>query len=58
MLTFLRLELRVHELCDLELTDFTLSARKGSVYVRGKGDKYRDLPVNAELRTDLQGYLE
>ncbi|MGG4106736.1 tyrosine-type recombinase/integrase [Paenibacillus lautus] len=57
VLTFLRLGLRVHELCDLQLTDLTLSERKGTAYIRGKGDKDRELPVNAELRAVLQGYL-
>lgn len=57
ILTFLRLGLRVHELCDLQLTDLIMSERKGSVYIRGKGDKDRELPINAELRAALQGYL-
>ena len=58
MLTFLRLGLRVHELCDLQLKDLTMSDRRGSAYIRGKGDKDRELPINAELRTALQGYLK
>lgn len=57
MLTFLRLGLRVHELCDLQLTDLAMSDRKGTAYIRGKGDKDRELPINAELRAALQGYL-
>ncbi|MFB5268113.1 tyrosine-type recombinase/integrase [Paenibacillus enshidis] len=50
ILTFLRLGLRVHEVCDLELTDISMSERKGTAYIRGKGDKDRELPISAELR--------
>ncbi|WP_019908323.1 tyrosine-type recombinase/integrase [Paenibacillus sp. HW567] len=57
VLSFLRLGLRVHELCDLQLTDLTLSDRKGTAYIRGKEDKDRELSVNAELRAALQGDL-
>ncbi|MEN1990280.1 tyrosine-type recombinase/integrase [Paenibacillus hubeiensis] len=58
VLTFLRMGLRVHELCDLELTDLTMSDRKGTAYIRGKGDKDRVLPISSELRTALQAYLD
>ncbi|WP_245236158.1 tyrosine-type recombinase/integrase [Paenibacillus sonchi] len=58
VLTFLRLGLRVHELCDLQITDLTLSDRKGTAYIRGKGDKDRELPINSELRAVLQNYLK
>ena len=36
--------LRVSELCSLELGDIVLSERKGKVAVRGKGNKYREVP--------------
>lgn len=58
ILTFLRLGLRVHELCELQLTDLTMSDRKGTAYIRGKGDKDREVPVSSELRTTLQAYLD
>ncbi|GAB6992165.1 tyrosine-type recombinase/integrase [Paenibacillus pini] len=34
-----------------------MSARAGSVYIRGKGDKDREVPLNAEVRSSLQSYL-
>ena len=58
IITFLRLGLRVHELCELQLTDLTMSDRKGTAYIRGKGDKDRELPMSSELRTALQAYLD
>jgi site-specific recombinase XerD len=58
VLTMLRLGLRVHELCDLQLDDLVMSERKGTAYIRGKGDKDRELPMNAELRAAIQAYIE
>lgn len=58
VLTFLRMGLRVHELCDLQLKDLTMSDRKGTAYIRGKGDKDRELPISSELRIALQAYLD
>ena len=48
--------LRVGELCNLRLGDVTTSERKGSLLVRGKGDKDRVLPLNADVRQALDAY--
>lgn len=51
--------LRVSELCDLVLSDVTLSERKGSLLVRnGKGRKQRLVAVNLEMRKELTDWLE
>lgn len=50
--------LRVSELCSLELGDIVLSERKGKVAVRGKGNKYREVPLNAQARKAVRRYLE
>ena len=51
--------LRVGELCSLNLNDLEMSQRKGKVIVRsGKGEKYREVPLNAECRRALQAYLD
>ncbi len=51
--------LRVSELCDLVLSDVTLSERKGSLLVRnGKGRKQRLVAVNLEMRKELADWLE
>ncbi|KZE68177.1 hypothetical protein AV545_22560 [Paenibacillus jamilae] len=54
----LRAGLRVHELCELLKPDITMSARVGSVYIRGKGDKDRVVPLNSEVRSALKSYFE
>ncbi len=48
--------IRVGELCNLRLGDVTTSERKGSLLVRGKGDKDRVLPLNADVRQALDTY--
>ena len=51
--------LRVGECAALNGDDVTLSARKGQVIVRrGKGDTYRDVPLNAEVRRSLETYIK
>lgn len=50
--------LRVSELCRLEIEDVVLSERKGKVVVRGKGNKYREVPLNVEARKAIRQYLE
>jgi integrase/recombinase XerC len=50
--------LRVSELTGLELDDVTLADRKGEVVVRGKGQKVRVVPLNAEARNALRAYLD
>ena len=50
--------LRVSETVALDVDDVRLSARKGTLRVRGKGGKPRDLPVHAQLRAGLQAWLD
>jgi len=58
VILMLRAGLRVHEVCDLQLTDLVLNARSGSAYIRGKGYKDREVPLNSEVRNALESYLE
>lgn len=51
--------LRVLEAAHLEISDLTLSERKGSLLVRkGKGNKQRTIPLNADARKALQDWLD
>lgn len=51
--------IRESELCNLELDDITISERKGSMIIRsGKGDKYRELPLNKDARHALSDYIQ
>lgn len=46
------------ELCGLQLTDVELFERKGKVIVRsGKGRRYREVPLNLDVRRALTEYL-
>ncbi len=55
---FLYTGLRLGELAALDLDDVLLSARKGLVIVRsGKGDSYREVPLNSEVRRTLEAWL-
>lgn len=58
IILMLRAGLRVHEACDLLQDELKMSARAGNVYVRGKGDKDRYVPLNAEVRSALQSFLD
>lgn len=50
--------LRVSELVGLTVEDVSISARKGHVVVRsGKGDAYREVALNAEVREALEEWL-
>jgi site-specific recombinase XerD len=50
--------LRIGEVVALDIEDVRLSARKGVMIVRsGKGDRYRELPVHAELREHLATWI-
>lgn len=50
--------LRVSELVALDTADVSVSARKGRVTVRsGKGDAYREVALNAEVRETLERWL-
>ena len=50
--------LRLHELVDLDVEDVSISARKGLLVVRsGKGDTYREVPLNRPCRAALDDWL-
>jgi len=50
--------LRIAELAALDLGDVAVSARKGLVTVRrGKGDRFRQVPLNTDARTALDAWL-
>jgi len=50
--------LRLAELVALDVDDVKVSARKGIVVVRsGKGDSYREVPLNALVRQVLEEWL-
>lgn len=49
--------LRVSEVAGLDLDDITMSARKGSIRVVGKGTKVRTVEINAKLRPAVEQYL-
>lgn len=50
--------LRAGEAAALALADVTLGERSGQVIVRrGKGDRYREVPLNADARRALADYL-
>lgn len=50
--------LRVDELCSLRRDDITISDRSGQVAVTGKGNKYREVPLNSTIRKILQRWLD
>ncbi|MGH9223777.1 MAG: tyrosine-type recombinase/integrase [Acidimicrobiales bacterium] len=51
--------LRLSELAGLDLDDVEMSPRRGRVRVRtGKGDAYREVPLNSACRTALDEWLE
>ena len=57
--TFRFTGIRVGELCALKRADLEVSERKGMLTVRsGKGGKFRQVPLNAEVRRALDAYLE
>lgn len=50
---------RVSELCDLLLKDLSLSERSGQLTIRwGKGDKYREIPLNKDARQAVRVWLD
>lgn len=51
--------LRISELCDLKISDISISENKGSVTVRhGKGLKTRNVPLNQTARVAINNWLE
>lgn len=50
--------LRVQELCSLNVEDIRLTERNGKIIVRhGKGRKYREIPLNNNVRGQLKEWL-
>ncbi|MDQ6804868.1 MAG: tyrosine-type recombinase/integrase [Actinomycetota bacterium] len=50
--------IRLHELVALDVEDVSVSARKGLLVVRsGKGDAYREVPLNRQCRAALEAWL-
>lgn len=50
--------LRVSELCGLAVADLTIGDRSGHLVVRsGKGDKFREVPLNIKAREALANWL-
>ncbi|TCP62537.1 integrase/recombinase XerC/integrase/recombinase XerD [Heliophilum fasciatum] len=55
---FLHTGLRVNEAVNVRMSDISLSDRKGLLIVRnGKGGKYREIPLNNDVRKVLVTYL-
>jgi len=51
--------LRIGELCSLEMSDITISERKGMILVRsGKGQKARKVPINQLARDAIREWLK
>jgi len=51
--------LRVEEVVKLEMDDVVINARSGKVVVRhGKRNKYREVPINNDVRIALREYFE
>lgn len=49
--------LRVQEVCNVRLTDLDLGDRRGTVNVLGKHNRYREVPLNADVRKALAQYI-
>ena len=50
--------LRLSELAALDMTDVAISARRGRATIRtGKGDAYREVPLNSVCRTAVAGVV-
>lgn len=55
---FLYTALRLSELAALDVADVSMSARRGRLKVRlGKGDSYREVPLNSACRLALEEWL-
>ena len=48
--------LRARELCKLTRVQVTLGKRSGMLFVRGKHNKHREIPLNATARAILVSY--
>ncbi|WP_237763048.1 tyrosine-type recombinase/integrase [Paenibacillus sp. A3] len=50
--------IRVSELVGIRLKDIELSDRKGTLKVFGKGNSFRTIPINKDVRKALARYIE
>ncbi|KZE74378.1 recombinase XerC [Paenibacillus elgii] len=50
--------IRVSELVGIRLKDIELSERKGTLKVFGKGNSFRTIPINKDVRKALARYIE
>ncbi len=58
IMVMLHTGLRVSEVSNLRIGDFSISPRKGELIVRGgKGEKFRTVPLNLNVRRALKTYL-
>jgi integrase/recombinase XerC len=57
LMLLLHTGLRAHELCGLQVRDVTVNKRSGVLRVRGKRNKYREVPLNSTARDALTAYL-
>lgn len=56
---FLNTGIRANELINLDIQDISISKRKGVVHDRqGKRKKYRDIPLNQDVRESLNAYIK
>jgi site-specific recombinase XerD len=55
---FLQAGLRVSEAAAVRTGDLDIRERQGTVHIRGKGNKERDVPLNTTARRALQAYLD
>lgn len=55
---FLNTGLRLSEVAGLKIDDVEFGERKGKLKVLGKGRKYREIPLNSDMRKILSQYLE
>ncbi len=58
VLVFLHTGLRVSEICQLKWRDVTVKQRSGHLRIWGKGNKYREVPLNATARQALVTYVK
>ena len=49
---------RISEIVGLDVDDVRLSARKGTLWIYGKGERVREIPIHPQLRTALTGWLD
>lgn len=50
--------LRVSEVCSVKRKDVFIAASNGIISVTGKGNKYREVPLNSRIRDILNNWLE